>query len=229
MLELGAPVAEIDATAAPALELVARWQITEYTSALLLTIVVRGPPACGRRRRRGGRPWSSDPVGEADPTSLPPARAARRRAGLRVGSTRRWPGSTSSTGSGSTGTATGWRRQAALAAVELWAGLPARAAARLDETLASSCPPTTPPWRRWVRRGGPCPRGPRLRRSASAGVRGSPSAASPARRRPGRSLRARAVDVAAPVGHWCGRPSSPPSRTPRRSTAGSARPRAGTG
>ncbi|KRF36761.1 ATP-binding protein [Nocardioides sp. Soil805] len=139
MLDLGAPVVEVDAAAAPALELVARWQITEYTSALLLANV------CEAHLRAGDVDGAAtvvgvDLVGEPDPTSYPLHVQRVLVAGLqgrldealvrideldrvRLNRDGNW-----------------LEAQSALALVELWAGLPARAAARLDETLAIVLP-----------------------------------------------------------------------------------------
>ncbi len=139
MLQLGAPAAEIDAMAAPALELVARWQITEYTSALLLSIVseahLRAGDVDGAAAVVG-----SDLGGDVDPTSYPlhvqrvvvaTLRGRLDEALVRIDELDRVRLNRDGN----------WlETQAELAAVELWAGLPAHAAARLDETLAVILP-----------------------------------------------------------------------------------------
>ena len=183
MLDLGAPVSEIDATAAPALELVARWQITEYTSSLLLTIVGEAHLRAGRRGGRGRRgPGTSWARSTRPPTpSTPNAWSWPASAD---GSTKRGPDRRAGPGPAQPGRQL-VESQSALAEVELWAGLPvAAAAAPRPDAGPSSCPPTTPSWpggRR--RRPGPTPPSRPVHRDASARSRSggcAPSAPRPA-------------------------------------------------
>jgi tetratricopeptide (TPR) repeat protein len=139
LLQLGASVAEIDATAAPALELVSRWGITEFTSTLLLSIL------CQAHLRAGDVDGAEavlelEPQDAADPTSHPlhaervlvaALRGHLDKALARIEALDRVRVSRDAN----------WLEgQVALATAELWADLPARAAARLDETLAVILP-----------------------------------------------------------------------------------------
>jgi tetratricopeptide (TPR) repeat protein len=139
MLQLGAPVAEIDATAAPALELVARWGITEFTSALLLTIL------CEAHLRAGDVGGAAtvlelDPENAADPTSHP-LHTERVLVAALQGHVNEALARIEALDRVRVSRDANWLEgQVALATVELWADLPARAAARLDETLAVILP-----------------------------------------------------------------------------------------